>query len=461
MPIERLTTEDRMMLWPDQIWPQDMGALAILDGTNLLDHSGRIRIEAIREVIASRLHLMPRLRQRLYVPPKRLGGPLWVDDPAFDLGKRIGVVDVPVPGAESQLLLVTEELRRRRLDPTRPLWEFWLLQGLPNKRVGLFVRMHHSMADGIAGVATLGMFLDIAPDVDATPKEPWTPAPQPTDAELLADNQRLRRRQLSSNLSILAHPVRGGRRLLAAWPAIRELLAEEHLETSSLEHLVGHDRTVVLIRSRIDVVKEIAHSRDAKVNDVLLAAIAGGLRSLLRSRGESIDRVMRVYVPVSLRHGQYEGARGNRIAQMVIPLPIGVADPADRLRRIAAGTASRKLRSRPSLGELPTHGIVGLAMLKLINRQRVNVTTADLPGPEFPLYFAGAPLLELFPILPLIRKVSLGVGALSYAGQFNITAVADRDSYPDLEVFAAGVREDLGTLTATIAGPARAGRLSA
>lgn len=167
MPVERLTAEDQLMLWPDEIWPQEIGALSILDASSLLDPGGRFRIEAVREVIASRLHVVPRFRQLLYVPRRGLGGPLWVDAPAFDLGDHVRVVPLPAPGDEAALLLATEQLRRRRLDRSRPLWEMSFLPGLPENRVGMFVKMHHAIADGIAGVATLGALLDAA--LDAMP----------------------------------------------------------------------------------------------------------------------------------------------------------------------------------------------------------------------------------------------------------------------------------------------------
>jgi diacylglycerol O-acyltransferase len=121
-----------------------------------------------------------------------------------------------------------------------------------------------------------------------------------------------------------------------------------------------------------------------------------------------------------------------------------------RLQLIAAETATRKKKSRPSVGKMPHSGLLGRAFLKLVNRQHVNLTTADLPGPEFPLYLAGARLLEVFPVLPLIGRVSLGVGAMSYAGQFNITAAGDADTYPDIEVFAAGVRDTLQALAMSV-----------
>ena len=165
--MERLTAEDQLMLWPDEIWPQDIGALAVLDGSSLLDADGRFRIEAVREAVAGRLHLVPRFRQLLYVPPRRLGGPLWVDAANFDLGDHVAELRLPAPGDEAQLLRATEQLRRRRLDRSRPLWEMWFLTGLPERRVGLFVRVHHVIADGMAGVATIAKFLDATPNVDS------------------------------------------------------------------------------------------------------------------------------------------------------------------------------------------------------------------------------------------------------------------------------------------------------
>jgi diacylglycerol O-acyltransferase / wax synthase len=447
MAIERLSAEDRLMLWPDDVWPQDIGALAVLDGGALLDQDGRVRIEKVREVVGGRLHLAPRLRQVLWVPPSRLGGPLWVDDPAFDLGDHIGVLPLPAPGGEAELLRATEQLRRHRLDRSRPLWEMWFLPGLPGRRVGMFVRAHHAVADGMAGVATLGAFLDVTPEATLSPAQPWTPAPAAAAEELQADDRRRRREQRRRTLSTVGHPVSTVRRVSAAWPAVRELIAEESLPATSLSRVVGPRRTLALVRSGIEPIKAVARANRAKVNDVLLTATAGGLRALLQSRGGGVGgAVLRVYVPISLRHGQDAGARGNQVAQMVVPLPIGVSDPIERLRQIAAETARRKARSHPSLGKLPTRGIAGRAMLKLIDRQRVNVATADLPGPEVPLYLAGARVLEVFPVLPLIGEVSLGVGALSYAGQFSVTAICDGDAYPDIAVFAAGVRDDLRAL---------------
>ena len=440
MPIERLTSEDLVMLWPDQVWPQDIGALAVLDAPDF-------RLEDVRAAVASRLHLAPRFRQRLFVPDKPFGPPLWVDDPGFDIGRHVREMRLPPAGDEPALLGAVEQLRRRRLDRSCPLWEMWFLTGMQDGRVGMFVRTHHSVADGIAGVATLASFLDVDAGVTITVPEPWAPAPMPSEDEMLADEASARRRRRRQRLTALVHPIAGTKRVLGMAPALFELFGERSLPSTSLDRPVGASRKFALVRGRLAAMKDAAHACDAKVNDVLLTAIAGGLHGLLRSRGETVDHaVMRIYVPVSLRHGQYAGARGNSIAQMAVPLPIWEPDPLRRLRLISAETLTRKARVRPSVGALPFSGLAGRLALRLIARQRVNVESADLPGAPVPMYLAGMRMLEVFPLLPLIGRVSLGVGALSYDGQFNLGVVADGEAYPDLGQFVRGVEDDLRAL---------------
>ena len=160
MAVDRLTAEDRLMLWSDESWPQDIGALAVLDGRTLIDSDGRFRIEVALEAIHRRLHLLPRFRQILYQPRRGLGWPLWVDAPGFDLRNHVRVAHVPDPGDEAQLLIAVEQLRARRLDRSRPLWEISFLPGLPDARIGMFIRWHHVVADGVAGVASIGSLLD-------------------------------------------------------------------------------------------------------------------------------------------------------------------------------------------------------------------------------------------------------------------------------------------------------------
>jgi len=459
--VDRLTADDRLMLWPDEIWPQEIGALAVLDGRPLLGPSGNLRIEAVRAAIGARLHLVPRFRQLLCVPRRGLGGPLWVDAPAFDLREHVRVVPLPAPGDEAQLLLVTERLRRQRLDRSRPLWAMWLLPGLPGNRVGLFVKMHHAIADGVAGVATVGALLDTDPDTPAGPPRPWRPAPPPAARDLLADGLRRHAGDLGRAVSALARPGTIARQGMAVWPAVRELVAGPPGPRTSLDRVVGPGRSLALIRTDLGQVTAVAHAHGAKVNDVLLTITAGGLRGLFRGRGEPVEGlVLPIYVPVTLRPERLrDQARGNQIGQMVVPLPIGVPDPGRRLTLIAAETARQKAESHPALGKLLRGRLARRALLKLIDRQPVSLTSADVPGPRTPCYLAGARLLEVFPVLPLIARVSLGVAALSYDGQFGIMAVADQEACPDLGVFAASARDELRALAAAASaapGPAAA-----
>lgn len=352
--MERLTAQDLMNLWPDELgWPMDIGALAILDGTGLLDPDGRFRIDDVREVVQRRLHLMPRFRQLLYTPPLGLGGPLWVDARSVDLTEHIRVWQLTAPADEAQLLLAIERLRARRLRRSRPLWEMWFLPGLPGGRVGMYMKAHHTIADGVAGVALLGALLDVDATVFRTPAPPWSPAPIPTTGELLRDILRRRARAVRRALARVAHPIDTARRARAAWPAIRSFL-QARAPRTSLNRPIGAHRRLALIRCRLDEARQVAHTHDAKVNDVLLAAIAGGLRDLLRSRGEPVDVVLRAFVPVSLHREGLDAARGNQDAVMVA-LPIGEPDVVHRLRWIAKATAERKSQIHaPGLNAFPT-----------------------------------------------------------------------------------------------------------
>jgi diacylglycerol O-acyltransferase / wax synthase len=449
MSMERLTVDDRFMLWPDEIWPQDVGALVMLDGGRLVNPGGDFRIEAVREAVASRLHLLPRFRQLLYMPPRRLGGPLWVDAQTIDLADHVATVPVPAPGDEAQLLLTVEQLRRRRLDRSRPLWEMWFLTGLSENRIALFMRIHHVMGDGMAALASMERLLDTKPDVLPDPPRPWTPAPMPTESDLLRDKRAQQRRQFRDALTAIAHPIAPIRYRVAAWPALRELIADRPLPVTSLHRVVGPDRTLALIRgSSLQQIKDVAATYNATVNDVLLTVTAGGLRGLLSSRGEPVDGVVvRIYVPVSMHQETEAQRRGNLIGQMAVPLPIGIAEPVARLQTISSETAQRKKRIRPSLGRMP-HGRVSRALLVLVRRQRVNVASTDILGPEVPLYLAGARLLEVFPMLQLLGTVTLAVGGMSYAGQFNAMVVADAQTHPDIDIFTRSAQEELHVLAA-------------
>jgi diacylglycerol O-acyltransferase / wax synthase len=448
MSIDRLSALDRLMLWASRRWPQDIGALAILDGDPLLDEAGTLRIDLVRDAIASRLHLVPRFRQLIVVPRRGLGGPLWVDAPTFDLTRHVRELRLEPPAGEAQLLAAVEELLRHRLDPSRPQWEMWFLTGLLEHHVGLFVRLHHAIADGMAAMTTIAAFLNPSPDAPPAAIAPWQPAPLPSATALFADNLVRRLRAVGRSLTTMARPLMAIRRLRAAWPAIREILAEEPATATSLDRTVGPGRRLAVIRTDLAAAKALGRRHGATVNDVLLAATAGGLRALLERRGEPVEETtVRIYVPVSLRRHLRGPQQGNLIAQMAVPLRLGAADAVRRLAEVAAQTRRRKARLRSSLSNLLVGGAIGRRLMLLaVMRQRVNATSASLPGPKEALYLAGARVLDVVPLLPLVANEPLGVGALSYAGALTIGIAADRDAYPDLDVLAAAMRDELQSL---------------
>jgi diacylglycerol O-acyltransferase len=455
--LERLTASDLfMLLWDDYGWPNHIGGLAILDGTSLLDRDGRVRVEEVRRQLEPRLQLVPRFRQLLHRPRLGLGWPLWVDAPRFDLADHLRVHPLPAPGGQAQLLQACQELARRRLDPARPLWQLWLLPGLPQQQVGAFLKLHHVVADGPAGVAAFGALLDLDADAPTPVAPPWTPTPIPSTRELLGDNLGRRRQQLARGWSGLAHPSRTLRRAQAAWPAWREVFTEQRAPRTSLNRPVGPDRRLAIIHSRLDLAKQLAHAHQAKVNDVVLAAVAGGLRQLLACRGEPVDRlVLRAMVPISLHHEQPGQARGNQPGWMMVPLPLGEPDPVRRLALIAAYTAARMHQARPQAGSGMFRFVAAQrAWYRHFPQQRsVNLVVTNVPGPPVPLYLAGARLLELFPVVPVMGNLTLVVAVLSYAGQLNLTAIADPDGCPDLELFAQGVRSALEDLARSVLVP--------
>jgi WS/DGAT/MGAT family acyltransferase len=336
-----------------------------------------------------------------------------------------------------------------RLDPIRPLWELWLLPGLSERRVGAFLKVHHVLADGPAAMAAFGALLDQTAEAPDTEAPPWLPTPIPSAAELLRDNLRRRRQELGRGWSGVVHPARTLRLARRALPAWGEVLTDKPAPQTSLNHPVGAERRLAVVRGRLDLAKQIAHVHQAKVGDVVLAAVAGGLRQLLASRGEDLERlIQRAMVTVSQHHERPDQAQGNKPGWMMVPLPLGEGDPVRRLELIAAETAARRDKARPEAGS----GIFRFVACqrvwyRLFPRQRsVNLVVSNVPGPPVPLHLAGARLLEVFSTLPPMGNLTLVVATLSYAGQLNLTAAADQDSCPDVEVFAEGVRRTFDDL---------------
>lgn len=444
--MERLPADDLMWIYSDDLGnPMYTGALVILDGHTLHDPRGRFRLEAVRLAIEQRLHLVPRFRQVIHRPRFGLGTPLWIDAPTFDVADHVRTQSLDPSSSDDKVLHACEELRRRELDCLKPLWEMWFMTGMEEGRVALLIKLHHAVADGMAGLAVLAAFVGMGPELAPASQQIWTPALSPSNSDLFRDNLRQRLTGLRRKLSYLTHPIRGLRRLRAVWPFVEEVFAVRAPRTS-LNRPVGRDRRLAIARGSLETYRRIAQVHGAKVNDVLLSAVAGGLRDLLTSRQEPVDGlVLRAMVPVSLH--QNSVAQGNVTSGMAVPLSLGEADPARRLELIAAETTLRKTKARPTLGLIFRSELAQKALLRVFRQQRFeNLYVTNVPGPPVPLFFLGAEVLEIFPIVPTAGNVTLGIGAISYAGQFNVTAVADRELCPDLDVFLLGFQRSLGEL---------------
>jgi diacylglycerol O-acyltransferase / wax synthase len=450
--LERLTPLDVSNLRIERHGlPMNVAALAILEGRVLLDASGQLAVEAIRARIERRLHLAPRLRQRLYRPGVGFGPPVWVDDASFDIARHVKTRPVPAGGGEQTLLAACVELNDRPFDQAHPLWEIWLLTGAPDGHVAMLIRFHHVLADGTAALLLLGTLFDAAPG-DAAPDAvesqglSWTARPIPTRLELLGDALRRSVTGIRRGVHQLGHPRQALAPARTWFRQGLQLAREGRAPRTSFNRPVGRKHRVLLVRADLEQAKQVAHAHHATVNDVVLCAIAGGARALLAGRGELHRRLaLKVSVAASVRAPGSASQAGNLVGILLVPLPVGEEDPVRRLEQIARATAERK-RLPPYQ---PAARFLQRWMIRAMNRQRrINLLMSNLPGPPQPLYFAGAKILEVFQIGVVQGNVAVQVGALSYAGQLNLDIVADAHLVPDLTVFANGMTQDLERLGA-------------
>jgi WS/DGAT/MGAT family acyltransferase len=450
--LERLTPLDVSNLRIERHGlPMNVAALAIVEGRVLLDASGQLALEAIRARIEQRLHLAPRLRQRLYRPGFGFGVPVWVDDASFDISRHVKTRPVAAGGGEEELLAACVELNDRPFDQAHPLWEIWLLTGAPAGQVAMLIRFHHVLADGIAALQLLGTLFDAAPPDSApdTPEPagpPWTARPIPARSELLGDALRRSITGIRRGVHKIGHPRRALAPAKTLFRQGLQLAREGRAPRTSFNRPVGRQHRVLLVRADLEQAKQVAHAHHATVNDVVLCAIAGGARALLAARGE-LHRplVLKVSVAASVRAPASASQAGNLVGILLVPVPVGEENPIRRLDQIARATAERK-RLPPYQ---PAARLLQRAMIRSMNRQRrINLLASNLPGPPQPLYFAGAKILEVFQIGVVQGNVAVQVGALSYAGQLNFDIVADANLVPDLTVFANGMTEDLERLGA-------------
>ncbi|MGZ4175377.1 MAG: WS/DGAT/MGAT family O-acyltransferase [Solirubrobacteraceae bacterium] len=419
--------------------------------------------------IASRLHLVPRYRQRLAFVPFGQGRPVWVDDPHFNIAFHVRHTALPSPGGEAQLKRLAGRVFSQALDRSRPLWEIWLVEGLSRGRFALLSKTHHALVDGVSGVDIATVLFDTSPDPMpvAPPENEWVPRPLPTDAQLLAD-------ALLERTTVPAEIVRGVKATLRGPRMVTARLgravggvtamARAGLQTappSPLNVRIGPHRRFTWVRGDLEQFKAVKNALGGTVNDVVLAVVAGALGRYLRMHGEATeDTVLRAMVPISVRADVERGALGNRVAAMWAPLPIGVTDPVQRLLAISRDMEGVK-ESGQAVGAQVLTELTGFApptimaqAARLQARQRLfNLVVTNVPGPQFPLYMLCRQLDAMFPMVPLAENQALGIAIMSYNGQLNFGLNADYDAMPDLEALADEVRASIEELTAATGVP--------
>jgi diacylglycerol O-acyltransferase len=416
------------------------------------------------EQIGSRLHLVPRYRQRLAFVPFNQGRPVWVDDPHFNIGFHVRHTALPRPGGEDKLRRLAGRVFSQSLDRSRPLWELWLVEGLSDDRFAILSKTHHSLVDGVSGVDIATVLFDASADPMpvAAPDHEWIPRPLPTDAQLLAD-------ALLERATVPAEILRGVRATLRGPRHVAERLGEalggvgamaraglQMAPSSPFNVRIGPHRRFTWVKGELNQFKAVKNALGGTVNDVVLAAVAGALGRYLRLHGEPTeDLVLKAMVPVSVRADVERGALGNRVAAMWAPLPVGLGDPVQRLLTIAKAMDGIK-ESGQAVGAQVLTELSGFApptimaqAARLQARQRLfNVVVTNVPGPQFPLYMLGRELDAMYPMVPLAENQALGIAIMSYNGQLNFGLNADYDALTDLEALADELRASIEELVA-------------
>ena len=416
--------------------------------------------------IESRLDSLPRYRQRIQPMPLGVARPLWVDDPHFSLTHHLRHSAIPRPGDEAQLRTLCGRVMGQRLDRDRPLWEMWLIEGLPRRRWAVLSKVHHAMIDGVSGNDVLQLMLDLDPEAPSTTASTWRPTPPPSRRALVGSSAAWTARipvEIGRALvGGVRSPIESSRTAAARAYGVGQIGRAATHPTSVLNGPLSPHRRWAWARGDLAEVKAVKNATGTTVNDVVLAAITGGFREYLASRGETVeDDLLRSLVPVSLRLPHEHGQLGNRVTGVLAELPIGLADPIERLAAVS-GQLGHLKRSGAAAGIdavfsaadfLPVGLMVVSGRVVAKTGQRlVNTVTTNIPGPQQPLYLLGRRMREVIPYVPIAEGVRISIGIATYNGQVAFGVTGDYDAVPDLDVLCDAIQESLDELVAAAAG---------
>jgi len=450
---ERLSALDSSFLaFESYNTPMHVACASLFEAGPLRGADGAIDFDRIVDQLSSRLHKIPRYRERLtYIPLE--GHPVWTDDDRFNLHYHLRHTSLPKPGTERQLKRLCARIMSQQLDRGKPLWETWVVEGIEGDRVAMINKTHHCMVDGISGVDLLTVLLDPTPESEIEEPPRWVPRPAPTPGELLRDEvlERLR-----APVAVVDHLRKSPRGFASdVWSGLRavgeSVSAAMRLSSSSpFNQPIGPHRRFDWAEMPLQAISDIRAKCGGTMNDVVLATVAGAVRRFFLRRGvnarELRELEFRVFVPVSMRGSDERGALGNRVASWFLDLPIGEGDPVARLE-IITDTTGRLKHSGQARGMEILTGLVewtGLGLTEVIVRaasqaNAFNLVVTNVPGPAKPLYLLGARLLAVYPMVPLFVGQGLGVALFSNAGKVYWGFNADWDVLPDLHDFVGDV----------------------
>ena len=454
-----------------------VGGLAILDTSTT--PSGTLTVADIQALIAERLPLLPPLRWRLQEVPLGLDYPYWIDDIDFDLDFHVRELALPAPGSDAQLAEQTARIVSRPLDRAKPLWELYLISGLESGHTAMLTKIHHALIDGMSGAEIMGLLLDLSPEGRelATPARWGDDEPPPGELGMLARGL----------LGVPRYPLRALRSLPAAVPNLEETpfatlpgagtvgrLAKAVSGRNGANHpreklvapktsfngRVSAHRRFTFGQLSLDEVKAVKNAHGVTVNDVVVTICAGAVRRWLVEHGELPDEPLVAQIPVSVRTDEQVGTYGNRIMLMSAPLFTEEPDPVRRLQRTHDALDGMKERHRalPATLLQDANHFIPPAMFSRAarltfrlatsrpGRPTWNLVISNVPGPQFPLYCAGARLVANYPVSVITDGMGLNITVMSYCGSLDFGIVADREQMPDVGLLMGWLRESLAEL---------------
>ncbi|MGD0376533.1 MAG: wax ester/triacylglycerol synthase family O-acyltransferase [Streptosporangiaceae bacterium] len=411
--------------------------------------------------LSGRLPMVPRYRKKLRKVPFRLGPPVWVDDPAFDIRFHVRETALPPPGGDEQLKKLMARVMGQRLDRDYPLWEYWLVEGIADGRWAVLSKVHHCMVDGVSGTDLYHVIFDYSPDPPTPAARDHILGEQPSSLSLAAqatlDMAMMPVREAAAIGGALTNPGALVQQVSDTARALKRVAGSLLPATgSSLSGPIGQQRRYTWARASLDDIKTIKGKFGGTVNDVFLAVISGGFRDLLLARGETPDQFMiPSLVPVSVRAPGEENIYDNRVSGILVHLPVHIADPVDRLTAIRAelsalkaSKVSKVMETAVSLGRFTPYPLasVGVQLLYKLPQHEVVTVTTNVPGPRQTLYGMGRKLVEIIPYVPIATTLRTGISIFTYCDDVTFGITGDYASNPDIEVLARGVEDDLATL---------------